>query len=257
MKKYLRFDLFLISFLAIVCAVGLQMGFAASLLRVILAFLLLFILPGYAFYSALFVKDSFGAIEGILSIVGLSILIAILTGATLNLTKWGLQSSSWTAVLSGITLIACLIAGIRRNKADNNSFLFLKLNLGWSQGLMLFLAFLIITGAVGLSRVPITNSANLQGYAILWILPVGDIAPDRVYLGVINDQFTTTDYALRIVVDNKVVYQWHKIELTPGEKWEVSYQIPGILSSVPVEAFLYKLDNPDSVYRQVKLSLGP
>ena len=258
MKKYLRVDLLIISSLAIVCAVGLQLGLSVSLPRVILALLLLLLLPGYAFYAALFVKHSFGAAEHILGIVGSSILIAIAAGVILNGTSWGLSTSSWADMLCGLTLIGCLIAGLRRSEADYKSFLPVKINPGWGQGLILFLAVLVTVGAVGLSQTAISNPANLQGYAILWILPVEKDAPKAVNLGIMNDQFSTTDYDLRIIINNKVVYEWPNIKLTPGEKWEETYGIPGKpSSSTPIEATLYRLDNPDAVYRQVKLLLGP
>lgn len=257
-KAYLNIDLFLISFLAIISAVWLRMEAPASLPRAILALMLLLFLPGYAFYSALFVRHLLGGAERILIIAGSSISIAIVAGIILNFMSGGLNPASWAALLCGFTLISCLIAGLRRNNAGYKTYQPLNLNLGWGQAAILVLALLVTIGAVSLARTPITNPANLQGYTVLWILPVGNEALNAVNLGVTNDQFTTTEYKLQILTNHQVLNEWPDIKLAPGEKMETAYEIPGNLStSTEVEAYLYKLDNPDTVYRQVKLFVGP
>lgn len=269
MHKYLSNQFFLVSLAAIGCALGLQVGSAIPLLRVILAFILLIYLPGYALSAALFVNQPFKPVERNLIRLGSSILLAIIAGVILNLTGLGLNASSWSAGLCGFTLIGCLIAGLRRSKAGTGSILPRKPNLRSDRkwgiiglvrggGLILFLSVLLTIGAIGLAQTPISNPANLQGYTLLWILPAGSDSTGAVNLGVMNGQFTTTGYDLRIMVDNQVVNEWPAINLAPGQKWEIGAELPGNRTgSTLIEAVLYKLDNPNTVYRQVNLLVGP
>jgi uncharacterized membrane protein len=199
----------------------------------------------------------------------ISIVIAILAGVLLNLTPWGLNVRSWTASLCGFTLAACLVAGLRRNSAGNRSSPSGNLILpavrgkdgpGWigGGGWIVFLAVLVTIGAISLAQTPITNPASLQGYSLLWVLPGGSDAPGAVTFGVVNDQFTPAGYDLKVKIDNQVVQEWPEIRLTPGEKWESVFEIPGKRSgSTAVEAFLYKLDAPGTIYRQVRLMVQP
>lgn len=257
-KKRPPIDLLVIAFLAILGVAASLIGIQMPVVRAILAVPLILILPGFAFSLALFPKKSPGAAEQILLIGGLSILLAGFVGIVLDRTRFGLQSSSWAAALCTITLIACLIAGVRRRRLDLESSSPPRLKLTWSQGAILCLAGLLIIMAVRQARTPTSQLTEFQGYTILWMLPAGNDNPNTVRLGLASDEFEKTRYDLRLTVDNKTVHGWEGIQLAPGEKWETTYNLPGeFLESTRVEAFLYKLDGPHSIYRRVWLFLGP
>jgi hypothetical protein len=64
-------------------------------------------------------------------------------------------------------------------------------------------------------------------------------------------------YRLVVTLDDQVIYEWVSIGLQPGEKWEGAVVLPGLGSnSGSIEATLYRLDNPEVVYRRVSLALG-
>jgi hypothetical protein len=83
-------------------------------------------------------------------------------------------------------------------------------------------------------------------------------APQYVHVGVISNQFTVSDYRVQLMLNNQPVYDWPDIRLAPGQKWDGMYAVPASTTgSSQVSAILYKLDQPQSVYRQVSLQLGP
>jgi len=256
MTKRFHFDLLITIFLAIDATASIVAGFDIPVIRVLTAFLMVF-LPGYALRAALFPKRYLDSAEQLLISLGSSVIVVILTGMAIALAGWNMGTSNWASSLTLFTLVACGVAFLRRRTPTlvwaNPTPLRLKVG----QVLLLLVAFALVFGAVNLASLPISNPANLQGYTILWILPVVKGAPQFVHLGVINNQFTPTDYRLQIVVGNQVIHEWQDIQLAPGQSWESIYDIPGALpANTQVEAFLYKLDQPQSVYREVSLQLA-
>src|SRR5438477_9447436 len=90
------------------------LGINIPILQISFGLLFLFILPGYALFVALFPLQDYGPGERSLFILGLSLVITILGGVILNLTVWGLSTSSWTVLLSIISLSGSVIGWLRR-----------------------------------------------------------------------------------------------------------------------------------------------
>jgi hypothetical protein len=257
MKKRLQFDLLIIALLAVDGAASIVAGFDIPVVRVFTAFMLL-LLPGYALRAALFPKHALDSPEQILISLGSSVLVVILAGMGIYLAGWAMDASTWASTLALFTLAACAMAFFRRRGIaglGTASPAWAPLRLRWGQALLLFVAFALTFGAVNLARMPISNPANLQGYTILWMLPVVKGAPQFVHLGVISNQFTPANYRLQLVEGNQVIQEWPDILLAPGQSWESIYRIPATVNHTQVKAFLYKLDNPQIVYRQVSLQL--
>lgn len=258
-EKKLPIDLLVTAVLAIVGAVVSLIDLQIPVLRAILTVPLILILPGFAFLSALFPRKPHSAAEQILLVGGISILLAGLVGIILDRTGLGLETSSWAVTLCAITLIACFVANIRQRRFALEPSVPHRLRLTWIQGGMLCLAGILAIGAVRISRTPISDLTEFQGYTVLWMLPSENSAPDTVRLGLISNEFEITKYELRLAVDNKTVHGWQDIQLKPGENWSISYELPMEFSGSPrVEAFLYKPDSPQhAVYRHVWVSLEP
>jgi hypothetical protein len=72
-------------------------------------------------------------------------------------------------------------------------------------------------------------------------------------LGVACNEFTTTRYRLEIAVDGTPTQTWQEVTLAPGEAWQQAAGLPQGRATVVVEAKLYRLDEPDSVYRRATL----
>ena len=93
---------------------------------------------------------------------------------------------------------------------------------------------------------------------MLWIQPVGHENKNAVRLGISNLEFIPTKYKLQAMADNQIIQEWSDIQLTPGERWEVTITIPLHSSQIStVEALLYRLDAPDVIYRRATLQREP
>jgi uncharacterized membrane protein len=197
-------------------------------------------------------SPTLGIPERLLFSVGLSLAIAVLGGLLLNWTPWGLQAESWALLLGGTALSASGLALIRRRGFVVGPTI-VGTGLGFPQILLLGLAALVVVVAVALARTP-SSQQGLQGYTMLWILPSGDADQNTVRLGVSSMEFTTVKYRLQVEVKGQIAHSWPVIELEPGEKWEMTIDLPTEqYGSQPVEAVLYHADTPGSVYRQVTL----
>lgn len=253
MKNPYRIDLLLILFLAIVGLGMALLGWAVPPIRTFLGILLVFILPGYAFFSALFPERSPWAAESLLIIFGSSVVLTILVGFCLYLFHQPLFTRPWMFSLSVIVIAGCLVSFLRRRGPFPILWGSLP-RLRLQSAILLTIAVLLGLGAMSLATSPITNPAHLQGYTILWILPAQNNAPGALRLGIQSDEFKTTSYNLQVTINGQIVKTWQNISLSPGQSWEASLQESNFLSvSTPIQAFLYKTDSPNVVYRQVKL----
>ena len=251
-------DLIVIMVSAVVCAVLTQVAPALPALRLLGALPLVLFLPGYALCAAIFPRRVFGLPERMLLNLGLSLIIVALGGLVLYWLGWSLQAGTWAIALSGFTVCASAIAWWRRRRSHLADDPLLKphLNLSLRDGLLFGLALLVAAAAIGLARLPMPPK-GVSGYTLLWMLPAGDGNTDDYRLGVNSMEFSPASYRLQVVQDGQVVRNWPEIQLAPGDSWEIQMVLPSDRAGAgSVEAMLYRLDNPDVVYRQVKLQRG-
>jgi hypothetical protein len=72
-----------------------------------------------------------------------------------------------------------------------------------------------------------------------------------------SNEFSATKYKVLIKTGDRVLQEWPEIELAPGENWETTYDLQDRpLDANRLEVQLYRLDRPQSVYRQVWLAPG-
>ncbi len=225
---------------------------------------LIFILPGYALSSALFPTQRFGTAERLILSLGLSLTAVILGGLLLNLTSFGLKTDSWALYLGGITVGACAVTLARRHRQSASKSAFewssisgIRLNL--RQGLFIGIALLIVCGAVTLSIIGAQQQPR-KGFTQLSLLPSGGTtsANNAVSLGISNMEAQGMQYRLAVNMDGKVIKEWPTIVLSVGQQWKAILVIPpsGHAGATRVEAMLYRLDSPGTVYRDVVLWLG-
>ena len=107
-------DLFVAIALSLIMLGSAVYSFYPPVLLALLALLFVLALPGYAITAAIFPWKILTGLERLLFTVGLSLTATILCGLVLNLTPWGLQTTSWTVLLSIVTLVASLAAMQRR-----------------------------------------------------------------------------------------------------------------------------------------------
>lgn len=223
---------------------------------------LVLVLPGYALTSALFTKQVLGIAERLLFSLGLSVVIVILSGLVLNWMPFGLRTSSWAVLLTGITLGACAAALLRRRGQgiSNPGRLGIgNIGLTFGQTLLLGLAALIVCGAVAVSIVGAEQQPR-PGFTQLWILPASGAAntKDTVRLGMSNMESKTMEYRLAVNVDGKVVKEWTSIDLNANQTWEDTLVLPQVThkGTARVEAKLYRIDASAKVYRDVVFWIG-
>ncbi len=230
---------------------------ANSIIRLIGALPLVLFLPGYAIAAALFLPRSLGIPERLLYSLGLSVSVTALAGLALNLTPWGLQTSTWAITLAAIVVTASVIAGRRRQAAAITvAPVDLKFKPRWRDSLLLTLAVLVMGAAIGLTRLPVAPK-DVAGYTTLWMIPAATGTSTDFRLGITSAEFTETRYRLQISISDRVVQDWPELSLKPGEAWETTIELPADqVGAGSIGAELYRLDNPTLIYRQVVLRRG-
>lgn len=221
--------------------------------RTLFALPLVLVLPGYALIAAAFPRRDLGVAERLAFSAGVSLAVAGLGGVVLNWTPAGLQADSWALLLGGVTLGASEVAAYRRRGQPAVAPARAGVGLGGGQWLLFGLAALVIAGAVGVATVG-ANRQPRSGFTQLWMTPASEDRQDAVYLGVTSLEVTAVRYELQVVIGGAVVREWQPLELAPGERWVTRVELPAPEPGLrTVEAVLYRLDNPESVYRRVQL----
>ncbi len=254
-------DIFAVVAITLVAAVlALLVPPDIALIR-ILTLPLVLVLPGYALTAALLPNRSLGVAERLMFSLGLSLVVVVLGGLVLNWTPFGLRASSWAVLLAGITLAASVVALVRRRGQSISAPGWLRVgNVGLTlrQGLLLGLAAAIVCGAVAVSIIG-AERQSYAGFTQLWILPAGGANAEKaVSLGVSNMESAAMEYRLAVTMDGKVVKEWPSIDLNPNEKWEATLVLTptGSAGIAGVEADLYRVEAPTTIYRHVVLWLG-
>lgn len=246
-------DLILVSILA---AVGLLLPLAPANfggLRPVFALLLVFILPGYVILAALFPHQSFDGPEQLVFVLVTSIATTVLGGLLLHVTPGGIHLHSWMVLMLSSTGLGTVVAWFRRGQQPGMAKPKAKVNLNFAQGVLLAHAIVILTLALVIGFTPAAK-AGFQGYSLLWVLPDTAAQPAGIRVGVRSMEFAPTRYRLVVKADQKLAYEWAVIELDPKQQWETQVVLPAEqLQRGAVEAELYRLDQPNTVYRHVVL----
>jgi uncharacterized membrane protein len=248
-------------------AVGLALAGEAvpAALRLMFGLPLALVLPGYTLTLALF-NRAFVASARLMLSLGLSFIVTVLGAFVLNFTPAGLRAESWAVLLGSITLVGCLLAYIRQtnpNPSPNEHGTEVEeivtaplRRLSLSQ-MALFgvagvaVAVAIVVASIG-AQYPQTELVNM------WIKR-DEAANDlgRVSIGVDNVNSLTMSYRVRVQRGAFVVREWPALDVATGTTWvgtvELTANPPG---TGPLEALLYRADNPQQVFRRVTLSLA-
>ncbi len=219
---------------------------------------LVVVLPGFVLTVALFRHSLLTTAEQVLLSLGLSLVLAVLSGFVLDWTPWGLGTVSWLILLGSITLIAGGVAffGPGRKRLFPAGGAGLQFNRSSLRPLILFsLAALIVIAALVVTRNSAMNQST-PGFTRLWLLPDNAASQDRLRLGFNNQEATVTTYKLQVKSGSTNLQEWAAITLKPAEQWETTLALPpGLPSGGKIEASLYKAGAPAVVYRQVTYNL--
>jgi uncharacterized membrane protein len=252
-------DLIAATGLAFLAAILVLATAEGNWLRLVFGIPLALFLPGYSLQAAAFPGQTPGRLERLLLGLGSSLAVATLGGLLLEWTPWGLTAGAWAGLLSAITAIASLLAVRRRSREAANQEGWERES-GWfdlRQLAVFGLAAVVVALAIWFARLP-SSPEGLEGYTLLWLLPSEDTGAGSVQLGVQSQEFRPASYGLEVRSAGELLADWEAIELEPGETWNTTLDLPQTLpADAPLEAVLYLSDQPDTIYRSVKLDRTP
>ena len=248
------------------------------LVGVMLAVTFVFFLPGYTLTQVLFPRQSAGppsassqsvmlrvrlkigqplsAVDYLVFSLGLSLVIDIITGLLLNLLPGGLRWQSWTLSLALVTGVFALLAVFLRRRQPGKQ----KDVRGWHISFKAYallgsaLVVVILALWLAINRPPQPQPSFTQ----FWMLPSTQANKScAVHIGVQNFEVTPVTYRIQVTRDGTQVASWPSITLVPQQEWDRLESIsPGVASGdAVVDAQLYRLDQPGTVYREVHVTL--
>lgn len=222
----------------------------AMVIRAPLAVALVAVLPGYAITRAVRLRDA-GLPAHLLLALGMSMAITGLSGFVLNWTPWGLQAHSWAVLLSGITVVAAIIALIRRDpRAISPATPRPQRMWRAPQTALLVMALCVVVAAGTVSYLGATHQPR-KGFTQLWMVPERNVGPNALRLGVRSEEMNATRYRLDVRIEGQVVQEFSVPALQPDAQWQTIVVLPD--GAQAVDADLYKADEPDQVYRHTAL----
>jgi uncharacterized membrane protein len=252
------FDLVICSALAVVAMTVALLAPEIGLARAIVGVPLVLFAPGYALVAAAFPASRLGTIERLLFSLGASLALAGLIGLLLHWTALGMRPVAWAVALGNLTLVASLIALIRRwrqsavdtvQPSPLSGFRVARMTLVESG--LLGLATLLVVSALLIARDGAIRQ-RATGFTQLWVLPDRAAQADSVRLGVSNRESDDVGYRLLVTASGTIIGSWPRITLSPDEQWETTVALPTALPvATTVEAVLYRLDAPETTYRRV------
>lgn len=271
-------DIILVVILTLLCALFvLEPTLNKTVVRTVLGLLLVLFLPGYALIASLFPKkENLDTIERLALSFGLSIAITPLIGLVLNYTPWGIRLDPILVSLTGITLLLCVVAIIRRRRIPEENLFMVdfegffrrfdtdfkgqsKINKILSTVLILSIIFAITTTAY-----IIVTPTEGESFTEFYILGPEGMASNyptnlttgqegNVIIGVVNHENENTDYHLIVTSDNTVLLD-QVLTLQDGEKVEIPFNFTaGETGERKIEFILFKLPDNNNVYRSLHL----
>lgn len=222
-------------------------------LQVIVGLLVVLVLPGFALTAALFKQHQLSWAERLLLSGGASIALVIVGSLLLKQSGMPLQPLYWVGLLVSVTLGAALVAWLGSQSQPDLEPGPRQVGLNSTHLVLLGLALFVTSVAFTTVR-SAAPSQEYQGYTIFWLTPQAASASNRLQLGVTSKELTPTAYKVQIKVNDQLAQEWPQLLLAPHQLWQASIEMPvEQIAQSTVEAILYRLDQPETPYRQVVL----
>jgi uncharacterized membrane protein len=249
-------DLLVIEFLAVLNIVWALLPTRPVFISIILAFPLVFVLPGYTLTEALFRQQSLNASHRLLFSLGLSLALDIVGGFILNILPIGLQALSWAVFLGLLTTVFCSLVVYLRRGAQFQATRLLRFRFNVFAYLLFGLAIVVATLSVLYSIIGVEQQPH-PGFTQLWMLPATQNGQGcAVRLGIQSSESTSVNYRVVMTTNGSQATTWPSVVLAPQQEWNRLVPVTvGTTGSTFVEVQLYRLDKPLSVYRQVHLTV--
>jgi uncharacterized membrane protein len=246
-----------------------------TIIGIILALPLVFVLPGYTLTEALFKRSDnsaedlirqpalklerpFKTSDRIIIGLGLSLALVILSGFILNMFSTGLQAFSWVVCLALQTMVFSLIAAYRRRFTPTSEVrTSRRFQVGLSDYLLLGLAIIVTLGSFNYATYLATHQPR-PGFTQLWMLPTPQTNNScSMLVGVHSSETGPTTYRIVMTVNNSQTANWPSVALMPQQDWNQLVPIkPATTETMSIAVQLYKADRPDAVYRETHVTLS-
>jgi hypothetical protein len=214
---------------------------APAILRIGLALPLVFVLPGMALLRALGLRFTRSAQAPI--VVGISMAITVLGGLALD---WlgGLTPLGWAAWLGGFSTLA---AGASRAGDAGVHQPLPAIRIRHGVMLAAAAAILLLTFQGTLRNVAAKNPFPHTSF---WMLPLAP-ASDVYLIGIKNDEGRPEIYGVQLMVDRRTTGEWQDLNVPSGHT--VTFPVM-VQTGAPAEAWLYRAEQPDAIYRRVTVA---
>jgi len=245
-------NIFIILIAAVIgTAILIWLSTSFTAVQAILGVLVVLILPGYALVELLMRRRTLGTSQHLFLSLIASIAIAILGSLLLHQLPLGMRANSWIALFVGTTAGVGLLAWMLRNRRNEKAVVPHQMPIRISQLLIMCLAVIVAAGALMFARTP-GSTEHYAGYTLFWLTPIEGEADNQLQLGIDSKEFVSTAYRLELFVDGVIVQKWSTIELVPNQQWHANLALnEAQLNESTLEANLYRLDQPDTLYRHV------
>lgn len=246
--------LLVLSFVALNVLITL-LPYKFPVVEIIVTLPLVFVLPGYVLSEAIFHKRTFDAAQRLTSSLALSLAIVIISGFILNVLPIGLHTISWSLFLSSLTTLFSFWVAILRRRTLMHEKRFPKFHFPLYGYVLFGLAVIVAIFSIQYSAIGVVQQPH-PGFTQLWILPSKQTNNScAVSIGVHSFETTPITYRIVMTINGNQVNAWSSIVLAPQEVWDQSVSIkPGLISSIYIEARLYNVKQPETVYRNVHLT---
>jgi uncharacterized membrane protein len=276
LMRFKNLDLIIVMVFVVINVAWTQIPNRPLILGLILTLPLAFFLSGYALTQTLFrrrvpepmqgVSDvpirrpdlklghPIGKTDQILLSFGLSMATDVLVGFGLNIFPIGLQPMSWTVALGLVTTVFVVLAIFLRRKDLPKIATRPAVRITLQDCVLFGLAILVVASAVWLSVIrPLQPQPSFTQF---WMLPANQASKAcEASIGVQSFESTSQTYQIVMTVNSTKTNIWPSIVLTPQQKWVQSVPVtPDATTSLNIEARLFRMDNPGTVYRDVHLT---
>lgn len=223
----------------------------SSFVRVVFAFPLLFVLPGFGLAAALFPSSRLDWARRLVLQLGLSLAVAILGGLLLDLTPFGLRRSSWAVLLALVTCAAVAVA-IRRRPGRTAATLRVP-RIRFAEAALFGLALALVAGTLVFARTPLA-ARNVRGYTALSMLPGRGVKSQVLRVQISSSELRPLKYRLELYAGRRLV-DVRRVALVPGQRWHtiVNLKPKETAGVIWILARLYRAGDPDAIYRSVWL----
>lgn len=236
-----------------------------SVISIILTLPLVLIVPGYVLTATLFPRRALETFQRVAFTIALSLAVTILSGFLLNQLPTGLRLFPWAIWLGLVTVIFVALAYLRRRKqfiaeqAQVDQTIMVRAHRPPPQisAFVLFgLALLVIVLSVLYSIVGAQQQSHpgFTNLSVLQAVKAGNTCAVSIRLQ--SFELTSVSYRVVITTNKAQTDSWAHISLLPQQQWAQLEAIPvGTSTSLAVLVQVYRLDQPQTVYRHVDITL--